>query len=338
MLSLIKELSLLDGPSGREERVRDYIIERLPSDCEYHVDNIGNLIVKKQGKKRPKNVVMLASHMDEVGMIVTDVTDGGFIRFAKVGGIETSALVGKRVKVGENGLPGVIGVTAVHLRPEKDKRRYPEKSSLYIDCGVCSKDELDGLVSPGDMITFDSDIVESDRCLKGKALDDRAGCAVLLTMLRGELEYDTVFAFTVQEEVGLRGAGCAAFGVRPDYAVIVETTTASDISGVSGDKEVCHLGCGAVVPFMDRTTVYDRSLFKKAFELAETEGFRVQTKSVVAGGNDSGSIHKSVGGVKTLTVSFACRYLHSPSCVIAKSDIEDVYKAVVAVSGYMANA
>lgn len=338
MLSLIKELSLLDGPSGREERVRDFIIERLPSDCEYHVDNIGNLIVKKQGKKRPKNVVMLASHMDEVGMIVTDVTEGGFIRFAKVGGIEVSALAGKRVKVGDSGIPGVIGVTAVHLRSEKDKRKYPPKTGLYIDCGASSKEELDGLVSPGDMIVFDSDIVESDYCIKGKALDDRAGCAVLLTMLRGELEYDTVFAFTVQEEVGLRGAGCAAFGVKPDYAVIVETTTASDISGVSGDKEVCHLGSGAVVPFMDRTTVYDRSLFKKAFKLAEAEGFRVQTKSVVAGGNDSGAIHKSIGGVKTLTVSFACRYLHSPSCVIAKSDIEDVYKAAAAVSGYMANA
>ena len=337
MTESIKALSMIDGASGRETAVREEIIARLPSDCIYEVDNIGNLIVKKQGKKRPSNVVMLASHMDEVGMIVTDINDDGFIRFTTVGGISISALLGKRVVVGENKIIGVIGVTPIHLRKKEDERKYPKKEQLYIDCGASCKDELLQFVRPGDQINFESDYFENENCIKAKALDDRAGCAVLLEMLNSELEYDMTFAFTVQEEVGLRGAGCAAFSVRPDYAIVVETTTASDISGVSGEKEVCHLNSGAVIPFMDRTTVYSPELYQKALELSETCGFKMQTKTVVSGGNDSGVIHKSVGGVKTLTISFACRYLHSQSCVISKNDIPEVVKAVTSLSEYMAN-
>lgn len=338
MLNTIKELSAIGGISGREDAVRNYIIGKLPADAEYSIDALGNLIVKKQGKSRAKNTVMLASHMDEVGMIVTYVTDEGFIRFANVGGIETAALLGKRVKVGEKELNGVVGVTSIHLRRVEDELILPKADELYIDVGADKREELEGLVSPGDKIVFDSECVEFGSCLKGKALDDRAGCAVLLDLINSDLEYDTCFAFTVQEEVGLRGAGCAAAAVKPDYAIVVETTTAADIAGVKGEKEVCHLGKGAVVPFMDRTTVYSPELFKLAHELAEKKGFDIQTKTVVAGGNDSGAIHKSGCGVKTITVSFACRYLHSPGCVINVSDIEDVQNAVKALAEEFANA
>ncbi len=338
MLEMIKELSSLNGISGREDIVRAYIISRLPESSEYSVDNMGNLIVFVKGKSRAKNKVMLAAHMDEVGMIVTYINSDGFIRFANVGGINSEVQLGRRVKVGENELVGVIGVTPIHLRRGDDEQKLPKVDELYIDVGAGSDKDLEGLVSPGDKIVFDSETVEFGSMLKGKALDDRAGCAVLLDMIIKGVEYDTYFAFTVQEEVGCRGAGCAAFAVEPDYAIVVETTTAADISGVSGEKQVCKLGSGAVVPFMDAGTVYSPELYKLANKLAEEKGFKIQTKTVVAGGNDARSIKTNRGGVKTLTVSFATRYLHSPSCVIHKDDIAEMSKAVNAIAEEFANA
>ena len=338
MLEMIKELSSLNGISGREDRVREYIISRLPKTAEYSVDNMGNLIVFVKGKNKAKNKVMLAAHTDEVGMIVTYINSDGFIKFANVGGISTEVQLGRRVKVGEKELTGVIGVTPIHLRRGDDEQKMPKTDELYIDVGAESDKELEGLVSPGDKIVFDSETVEFGSMLKGKALDDRAGCAVLLDMIISGVEYDTYFAFTVQEEVGCRGAGCATFAVEPDYAVVVETTTAADVSGVSGEKQVCKLGSGAVVPFMDAGTVYSPELYKKANEFAKEKEFKIQTKTVVAGGNDARSIKTNRGGVKTLTVSFATRYLHSPSCVIHKDDIAEMKKAVTAIAEEFANA
>lgn len=338
MLDMIKELSLIGGISGREENVREYIVSKLPESAEYTVDAMGNLIVFARGAKLAKNKVMLAAHMDEVGMIVTYITDDGLIKFSNVGGIEISALLGKRVKVGENGLTGVIGVVPIHLRRGDDELKMPEKSSLYIDVGADKKEELEDLVSPGDKIVFDSECVEFGSFLKGKALDDRAGCALMLDMIISGVEYDTWFAFTVQEEVGCRGAAAAAFTVAPDYAVVIETTTAADISGVSGEKEVCKLGEGAVIPFMDGASVYNTKLYNLACKLSKEKGFKMQTKTVVAGGNDARAISNSRGGVKTLTVSFATRYLHSASCVINKDDIEQMKLAVKYISEEFANA
>lgn len=338
MLDMIKELSLIGGTSGREEKVRDYIISKLPESAEYSVDAMGNLIVFAKGKKTAKNKVMLAAHMDEVGMIVTYITDDGLIKFSNVGGIEVSALLGKRVKVGENEITGVIGVVPIHLRRGDDELKMPEKNSLYIDVGADKKEDLEGIVSLGDKIVFESECVEFGSFLKGKALDDRAGCALMLDMIIGGVEYDTWFAFTVQEEVGCRGASAAAFSVAPDYAVVIETTTAADISGVSGEKEVCKLGEGAVIPFMDGASVYNTQLYKLAGRLSAEKGFKMQTKTVVAGGNDARAISNSRGGVKTITVSFATRYLHSASCIINKDDIEQMKLAVKYISEEFANA
>ncbi|MBR3803547.1 MAG: M42 family peptidase [Clostridia bacterium] len=338
MLEMIKELSLIGGPSGREENVRNYIISKLPSSVEYSVDAMGNLLVFVNGKKPAKNKVMLAAHMDEVGMIVTYITDDGLLKFSNVGGIETAALLGKRVKVGESEISGVIGVVPIHLRRGDDELKMPEKDALYIDVGADKKEQLESLVSLGDKIVFDSDCVEFGSMLKGKALDDRAGCAVMLDMIIGGVEYDTWFAFTVQEEVGCRGAFAAAYNIKPDYAVVIETTTAADISGVSGEKQVCKLGEGAVIPFMDGASVYNLDLYKLAGRLAEEKGFKMQTKTVIAGGNDARAISNSTGGVKTLTVSFATRYLHSASCVISKDDVSQMSLAVKSISEEFANA
>ena len=159
-----------------------------------------------------------------------------------------------------------------------------------------------------------------DGYLKGRALDDRAGCAVLLEMLHMPLEYDTYFAFTVQEETGDGGAGPAAYRIDPEFAIVLETTTASDIDGVEGERKVCALGKGAVISQMDRRTVYLPKMYEKAFALAAENGIPAQPKTVVAGGNDAGVIFKTRGGIAVQAISLPCRYLHSPSCVIRESD------------------
>ncbi|MBQ7581159.1 MAG: M42 family peptidase [Clostridia bacterium] len=329
MIDVLKELCLLNGISGREDAVREYIISKIKSfdDCKYYVDNLGNLIVEKKGKKRAKNKVMLDAHMDEVGFMITDIDPDGFLKFSCVGGIDPSVLPAQRVNV--NGKVGAIGVKPVHLLEKSEKNKYDEIEKMYIDIGASSKEEAAKYVSPGDGCFFESDFVEfGDALVKSKALDDRLGCAILLDLLGTESEYDFVCTFSVQEEVGARGASVLCAQVEPDYAIVVETTTACDIDGVSHDKQVCRLSDGPVVSFMDRGAIYDREIYKTAFSIAKENGIPVQTKTLVAGGNNSSSILTSHKGVRTCAVSVPCRYLHSPACVINKNDIKPTVELI----------
>ena len=329
MLEMIKELCALSGISGRENAVRDYIIEKIKDYAEYSIDPLGNLIVFKKGKNPAKNKVMLDAHMDEVGLIITAITSEGYLKFAKVGGIDSRVMLGRAVKVGSKAVNGVIGIKPVHLVDKGAEASVPKVDDLYIDIGAKSKEEAAKYVRLGDAAWFASDLVEfGDGFVKAKALDDRAGCAILIELIRSELEYDMWFSFSVQEEIGTRGAQTSAFTIDPDYAIVVETTTAADIAGVKDEKRVCICGEGGTVSFMDRSTLYNRELFDKAFEIAEKNSIKCQPKTMVAGGNDAGAIHKSRGGVKVLTVSVPCRYLHSPGCVIKYSDVEESFKLI----------
>lgn len=339
MLETVKKLCSVGGISGREDKVRELIISEIKDYAEYEVDPLGNLLVHKKGRNPAKNRVMLDAHMDEVGLIVTYITNDGMLKFSKVGGVDTRVILGRAVRVGDKQLPGVIGVKPIHVLAEDAKCNMPRDDELYIDIGAKSGDEAKELVSPGDMVIFDSSVTEfGDGFLQGRALDDRMGCAVLIKLIKSELEYDADFSFSVQEEIGTRGAGVSAFALRPDYAIVVETTTAADIYGVEGEKRVCSLGEGAVVGFMDRGTIYDRSLYELAYELAGKNGIKIQTKTMVAGGNDARTIHASASGVKTIAVSLPCRYLHSPSCVIKLSDGDEVYRLANELLKELANA
>lgn len=331
MLDIIKDLSCLNGTSGRENRVREYIISKLPADAEAHTDALGNLIVYKKGRQKAKSKVMLAAHMDEVGFIVTGIDSGGFIKFDTVGGIDASVLLGKAVAF-DNGLRGVIGLKPVHLIGKADRNKMPKIDDMYIDIGAKDKDDASAHLSPGDTGVFESAFVSfGDHKIKGKALDDRIGCAIMLDMINSGLPCDAVFAFNTREEVGLVGAAASAFTVRPDYAIVLEATTAADIADTDENKKACLLGEGAAISFMDKATVYDPELFKKAFEIAETNSIKAQAKTVVAGGNDAGAIHKSAGGVRTLTLSVPCRYIHSPSCVADTRDIDSTRRLAEAL-------
>ena len=321
MIERIRELCSLFGASGREDAVRDYILSQIPSGVETTVDALGNVIIFRKGRRRANHRVMLCAHMDEVGLMITHITDDGFLKFDTVGGISIPALCGKAVRVGDKLLPGVIGVKPVHLLHCDEEKQYPKGESMYIDVGAADKEEAAAVVSVGDYAYFDSDVVSfGDGYLKGRALDDRCGCAIMLEMLHSDLEYDLYFAFTVQEETGIGGAGPAAFRIDPEYAIVLETTTASDIDGVEGERKVCCLGKGAVISQMDRRTVYLPKMYEKAFSVAREHGIPAQPKTVVAGGNDAGVIYKTRAGVAVQAISLPCRYLHSPSCVITEKD------------------
>lgn len=329
MKNLLRELCLINGISGDEGAVREYIIGKVKDLCEYRIDNLGNLICFKKGKKTPAKKLMIAAHMDEVGFIVTSVRNDGTLSFGIVGGVDASVVIGRQVRVGKKLLCGVVGSTAVHNLSKEQREKAPKIEELYIDIGAKDAAEAEKYVKPGDCVYFDSEYVEfGDNRIKSKAIDDRAGCAIMIGLMQLELEYDAYFVFNVQEEIGLRGSTVSAFSVQPDIAVVLEATTAADIDGVSGAKRVCSLGGGPVVSFMDRSTVYDKELYRLAFDIAEEENIPCQTKTMIAGGNDSGAIHISGKGVRTLAVSVPCRYLHSPSCVIDYRDFEDSYRLV----------
>ena len=245
-------------------------------------------------------------------------------------------MLGRAVTVGDGKLNGVIGIKPIHLT-KGDKLAMPEK--MYIDIGAETADEAKKFVSLGDCAYFNSDFEEfGNGFIKGKALDDRAGCAILINMIKSELPYDMYFNFATGEEVGFGSAGTAAYRVKPDYAIVVETTTAADLADVPENKKVCRLGEGAVISFMDRRTIYSRELFDRAFELAKEKSIKAQVKSAVAGGNNAGVIHKTAGGIKTLTVSMPCRYLHSPSCVLKLDDITESERIIRALAEDFADA
>lgn len=328
-LSLLKELCLLSGVSGREEAVRNRILKEIqPYVDEWRIDGLGNLIVFKKGKQRPKVNVMLSAHMDEVGFIVTHVTAEGYLKFATVGGIDQRVIAGRSVMVGSKQIPGVIGMKPIHLSNSDEREKAVSLDRLYIDIGAKDREEALEYIQLGDEVCFEPFFEVSDGCVKAKALDDRAGCMVLISLLRQDLAYDVTAAFVVQEEVGLRGSAAAAYSIHPDAAIVVESTTAADICGVEEEKRVCCVGKGAVLSFMDRRTIYDKEYYQYAFEIARSQNIPCQVKQAVAGGNDAGAIHVSRGGVRTLAVSLPCRYLHSAVSLVSQKDLDSVEKIV----------
>ena len=323
MKKLIKDLCNLDGVSGREQAVREYIINALknaPVKTEIHIDPLGNILCHVFGEKTANKKLLFAAHMDEVGVIVTHISEDGYLHFSTVGGISPSALYGKRVRFPTT--KGIIGCKAIHLCNKEEADKIAKTEEMYIDIGVSSAKEAKELVQIGDVAVFDTDFDEMQDLLTGKALDDRIGCALLLQLVQEIPEHDFYLAFTVQEEVGLRGAGPAAFTINPDVAVIVDCTTAADIINTPPEKQVCKVGEGAVVSFMDKATLYDAELYSFIRHLADQAGIPNQTKNVIAGGNDAGSIQKSRGGVKVAAVSLPCRYIHSAAGAVHIQDIQ----------------
>lgn len=325
---VLKELCALRGPSGNEHAVRDYIIEKAtPLADSVTVDRMGNVIAFKKGTDPDGRHVLLDAHMDEVGMIVQGINDNGLISYLTVGGIDPRVVVSKRVRVGEDAVPGVIGAKAIHLQSVEEYHSVLSHDQLYIDIGAKNRDEAAGKVKPGDYVTFDSDWVEfGDMMVKSRALDDRVGCMVLLSLLEGEYPCDITCAFTVQEEVGLRGAHCAAGHIHPDCALILEGTTANDLGDVPEHLRVCSPGKGVAISFMDRASIGHKDMGRAVRDLAAEKGIPWQFKSYTSGGNNGGAVQRETFGVPVTVLSVPCRYIHSASSVCSFRDIDAMYQ------------
>ena len=316
MIELMKQLCALPGPSGCEDAVREFVLEKVkPFADEIKMDAIGNIMVFRKGKKALERPVVVCAHMDEVGVIIKQITDDAItcVVWAVISLITADSC----------SLPMPITSTTA-----AERRTMPKTKDLYIDIGAVSKAAAEDKVSLGDYGVFDSAVVEfGDGLIKAKAIDDRVGCAALLKLIEDEPPIDTWFCFTVQEEVGLRGAASMAYTLDPGFAMVLEGTTAADLAEVEGGKAVCRVRGGVVLPFMDGATIYDAELFELMRNACDKRGIRWQTKTRVAGGTDAGRIHKSRAGVRVCAAAAPVRYIHSPSSVAAVADCEAVLAA-----------
>jgi endoglucanase len=352
---LLKKLCLAFGPSGNEDEVRDIIIEEIKNKADdYYVDKVGNIIAFKKGAKTPEKKRLFAAHMDEVGFMVTSVDGEGYLKVKAVGGIENAVILGKQATVGEKRFTAVFGGKPAHLLSGDEWRNA--RSNIYLDIGVRKKDEQkqeekkNGEKKPeekkdepkpveiGEFAVFKSEYLEfGQNKVKSKAIDDRFGCYILIEMINAELEFDSWFAFTICEEIGLRGAKTAAHIVQAERAVIFEATAAGDIYNKKDEfdtknkNKICELGGGAVISLMDGRTIYNKELINLALDTAKSKNIKAQIKQAPTGGNDAGAVHKAGKGAEVLAISLPTRYIHSPSCVADYGDMEECLKLALEI-------
>lgn len=329
---LLKKLTEANGVSGNEKEVRDLIIEEIKDYVDsIKIDKIGNIIVHKKGNKNDKTL-MVTAHMDEVGLIIKEINENGLIRFMTVGGIDKRILVSKKVIIGESRIPGVIGAKPIHLQSKKEWEKALAIDELYIDIGANSKEDAEKYVSVGDYVSFQTDYREfGDNLIKAKALDNRVGCALLIDLIKNIENIDFYGVFTVMEEIGLRGAGPAAFSVEPDIAIILEGTLCYEMPKLDSHKIPTKLNHGPAISLIDRTSIYNQKFRNKVVSIAENKSIKYQYRKTSMGGNDSGKIHTSKLGSITLTLSVPCRYIHGPVSVMSNIDYKNTYNLLVEI-------
>lgn len=330
---MLKILSELDGVSGNEKTVSDFILSQVSGlATSTTVDTMGNLIFFKKGKKPSAKKVAVFAHMDEVGLIVTDITDDGYLKFAHVGGLDDRILLTQRVSVGKSKIKGVIGIKAVHLQSKDERSKVVKSDEMYIDIGAASKEEAEKLVSKGDYVSFCSEFCRlSNMRFKGKAIDDRAGCAIIMELMKDCYDNDIYFCFTVQEETGLRGAQVLSRRIDADVAFILEATTASDTALSEPHMYGTALGLGPAITNMDNGAYSDEALKNFVTNTALSRGIAFQYKLTSNGGNDSRQIQTGASGCRVCSISLPCRYIHSPVSVADGNDYEAMKKLIRAV-------
>ncbi|AGB41318.1 peptidase family protein [Halobacteroides halobius DSM 5150] len=324
---LLKELTEANGVSGREKEVRGLIRQKISSYVdEIRTDSIGNLIAHKKGDSS-KPTIMLTAHMDEIGLMITDITKDGLLKFKPIGGIDKRVLVSKQVLVGEDRIPGVIGAKAIHLQEPEEREQPLDYKSLYIDIGAKDKEEGEKLVDLGTMATFNTKYKRlGAKTAKGKAFDDRIGCAALIELLQEDYNLPLYAVFTAQEEVGTRGASIAAYNINPDLALVLEGTTASDVPGSEEEDYSTSLGQGPAFTVQDGSVIPHKTIVNKLIEIAEKEKINYQFRRSTAAGNDAGAIHLTREGIPSGVISVPCRYIHSPVSLVNLDDYQRTIK------------
>mgnify|MGYP000962197524 CR=1 FL=1 len=325
---LLEQLSNAFGPSGNEDEVRRILARALRHHVdELKTDALGNLIAFKRGSgAEPRLRVMVDAHTDEVGLMITRIEKNGLLGFRIVGGIDDRLLMGMGVVIGEKRLPGVIIAPPVHLTRDDQRKQVVKVEQLYIDVGATSDDEARELVRIGDYGTFDTrfQVLDSGqlRTVKGKAFDDRAGCAVAAALAEEEYEVDLYLSFSAQEEVGLRGAKVAAFRLQPDLAFALEGTVCDDTPKEQDISATTRLGGGPAISLMDRSFIADRRLVELLTSTARAQGIPYQFKQPGVGSTDAGAIHLAGAGVPAVAVSVPCRYIHGPVSMLSLQDFD----------------
>ncbi|MGI5822824.1 MAG: M42 family metallopeptidase [Dethiobacteria bacterium] len=319
---LIKELSAIPGVSGDEIRIRNFIREKLATwGLKNYTDALGNLYVLKEGRGRGEDPgLMLCAHMDEVGLMVSSIEKSGHLRFYKVGGVYEPALISKPVKIGSDDVCGVIGAKAIHLQKVEERKKALGLENLYIDIGAKNKDDAEKAVKIGDYVSFYSEASCYQNIVRGKALDNRAGCAALLEILQRDFPCSFTAVFTVQEEVGIRGARVAAYRVDPRIALVLETTIAADTPGIKEHEQSTTLGGGPALTIKDDSVIAPRRLLERLIQVAEKQQRPYQFRRYGGSFTDAGAVTTSRGGVAAGVISTPCRYIHSPLSMLNQDD------------------
>jgi len=336
---LLKELSEAPGVSGFEVEIRKALRRHLEPLAAIEGDRLGSLIARKEGSSAaPK--VMIAAHMDEIGFMVKQITDEGFIRFLPLGGWWDQVILAQRmiVKTSQGDVVGITGAKPPHLLPQEERSKVVKKKDMYLDVGATSADEVRELgIRLGDPIIPVSafTIMGSEKTYMGKALDDRLGCALLVQLLQALADGshpNTIYASaTVQEEVGLRGAKTAGFTVTPDVALILESDIAGDVPGITAEESNIKLGKGPSILLYDAGMIPNLKLRDLAIEVAEKENVPLQFSAMERGRTDGGMIHLESGGVPSLVVAVPVRHIHSHTGILHREDYDGALKLLVSL-------
>lgn len=320
---LAKKLTGCYGPSGREEKIANLVVEEIKDYVdEVNIDTLGNVIARKKGNGKK---LMFSAHIDQIGLIVTDIEDKGFIRFTTIGGLNPFNIYGQRV-IFENGAEGIIGNEEVGSFADL------KMNKLYIDIAALSKEEAESKVEVGDMCVLKSSYYESDNCVMTGALDDRIGTYVLIEALKQQKESnnDCYYVFTTQEEVGLRGAKTSGYTVNPDLFISLDVTETGDT--LEGWKMSVKLGNGAAIKLKDECVITHSKVKKLLVNIAKENKIEYQLEVLASGGTDAGAIHTLRDGVSSGGISIPCRWIHGGSEIASKSDISNCIKLVVATA------
>jgi tetrahedral aminopeptidase len=322
---LLKRISESSGVPGFEKEIRELIVKELEGLVdEIKVDNMGNILATKKGRQDKK--VMVSAHMDEIGFIVSYIDDEGYCRFQPLGGFDPKTLTSQRVLVhGKEKVVGVMGSKPVHIMSPEEKTKSPQLKDYFIDLGM-KKDKVEQKISIGSPVTRLRSLIEMGDCVNGKSLDNRVSVYILLETLRelkdSTLPYDFVAAFTVQEEVGLRGAISAAHQVNPDFGINLDVTVAFDTPGAQAHESVTKLGKGTAIKIMDGHTICDYRMVDYLKHVAEREMITYQLEILPAGGTDTAALQKSgKNGSIAGAISIPLRNMHSVIEMVDKNDI-----------------
>lgn len=335
-VDLLKEICKTPGAPGFEQKVRELVIKEVtPFADSVDLDNMGNVTVLKKGRESKK--VMIGAHMDEIGFIVTHIDKNGFLRFHTLGGFDPKTLTAQRVIVhGKEDVIGVMSSKPIHVMSAEERNKLPKTTDYFIDLGM-PKEEVDKIVSVGDPITRERDLIEMGDCVNSKSLDNRLAVFILIEMFREladkEVPYDIYGVFTVQEEIGIRGANVSAMKIQPDFGFGLDTTIAFDLPGASDHEKVTSLGEGAAIKIMDSRTICDYRMVAYMKEVAEKNKIKWQPEILTAGGTDTAGIQQmTAGGSIAGAVSIPTRHLHQVVEMAHKEDIRaciDLLKASV---------